>query len=93
MPIDIHGGEESEFKNHNIKVQSGDCIYIFSDGIQDQIGGPKGKKFLSRSLKLLICEVHNQPMPKQKEILYQNLQKWMKGFQQVDDIILMGMRV
>ncbi|MCK4745927.1 MAG: SpoIIE family protein phosphatase, partial [Bacteroidales bacterium] len=93
MPIGIHGGEESEFRNHNIKVQSGDCIYIFSDGFQDQIGGEKGKKFLSKSLKLMITEVHMQPMPKQKEIMNQTLQKWMKGFQQIDDIILMGMRI
>ncbi|MFC2098343.1 SpoIIE family protein phosphatase [Bacteroidota bacterium] len=93
MPIGIHGGEESDFKNHNIKVQSGDCIYIFSDGFQDQIGGEQGKKFLSKSLKLMLTEIHYQPMKKQKEIMYETLQKWMKGFQQVDDIIVLGMRV
>ncbi len=93
MPIGIHAGEEAGFKNHNVKVEPGDCFYIFSDGFQDQIGGEQGKKFLSKSMKLMFAEIHKQPMTKQKEIVYNTLQQWMKGFQQVDDIIVLGIRI
>ena len=93
MPIGIHAGEEKKFRNHNIKIENGDCFYIFSDGFQDQIGGEKGKKFLSKSMRLMLTEVHEQPMPKQKEIIYETLQQWMKSFQQVDDIIILGIRL
>lgn len=93
MPIGIHVGEESRFTEHTIKVQKGDCLYIFSDGYQDQIGGDKGKKFLSKSMKTLLTEIHAQPMVKQQEVLNDVLQQWMKGFQQVDDILLIGVRI
>jgi serine phosphatase RsbU (regulator of sigma subunit) len=93
MPIGIHIYEESSFKNHSIKVQPGDCIYLFSDGYADQFGGPEGKKFLTRSMKQMFTEVHSQPMPKQRELINQKLQEWMEGYEQVDDIIVMGVRI
>jgi serine phosphatase RsbU (regulator of sigma subunit) len=93
MPIGIHVGEESRFTDHTIQLRKGDCIYVFSDGFQDQIGGEKGKKFLSKSMKALLTEIHNQPMMKQKEVLGDVLGQWMKGFQQVDDILILGVRI
>lgn len=93
MPIGIHMGEESRFLDHKIQLEKGDCLYIFSDGFQDQIGGEQGKKFLSKSLKALLTEVHSQPMAKQKQILYDILEQWMHGYQQVDDILVLGVRV
>jgi serine phosphatase RsbU (regulator of sigma subunit) len=93
MPIGIHGGEESRFTDHTIKLKEGDCIYIFSDGFQDQIGGERGKKFLTKSMKALITEVHSQPMLKQQDILTDVLKQWMEGYEQVDDILMLGVRV
>ena len=93
MPIGIHIVEEAKFKNHNIKVEQGDCIYIFSDGFQDQFGGEYDKKFLSKNLKTMFAEVHQQPMPKQKDMIHQTLMEWMEGVDQVDDIIILGMRI
>jgi len=93
MPIGIHIVEETKFKNHNIKVEQGDCIYIFSDGFQDQFGGKYGKKYLSKNLKIMFTEVHQQPMPKQKDMIHQTLMEWMEGVDQVDDIIILGIRI
>ncbi len=93
MPIGIHIVEEKNFKNHNIKVEKGDCIYVFSDGFQDQFGGPAGKKFLSRSMKQLFCDIHKHPMPKQKEIIDETMQRWIKGQEQIDDMIILGLRI
>jgi serine phosphatase RsbU (regulator of sigma subunit) len=93
MPIGIHIVEEKNFSNHNIKVQKGDCFYVFSDGFQDQFGGAEGKKFLSRSMKRMFCDVHSQPMLKQKELIEKTMQQWMKGHEQVDDMIILGVRI
>ncbi len=93
MPIGIHIVQETNFKNHTIKVEAGDCFYIFSDGFQDQFGGGEGKKFLSKSMKQMFLEIHGQPMQKQREIVHKTLQEWMNGFDQVDDIVVLGVRI
>jgi serine phosphatase RsbU (regulator of sigma subunit) len=93
MPIGIHFGKETSFQDHTIRVEKGDCLYIFSDGFQDQLGGENDKKFLSRSMKALLIEIHKKPMRKQKEIMHDRLQKWMEGYDQVDDILVLGVRI
>ena len=93
MPIGIHIVEESKFSDNTVKLNKGDCIYIFSDGYQDQIGGEQDKKFLSKSLKALLTEVHSQPMENQKQVLHDVIKQWMQGYQQVDDILVLGVRV
>jgi serine phosphatase RsbU (regulator of sigma subunit) len=93
MPIGIHIVEEKKFRNHTIHVEKGDCFYVFSDGYQDQFGGEKGKKFLSGSMKRMFCEIYRQPMPMQKDIIQQKLKQWMDGHEQVDDILILGIRI
>ncbi|MCK4852777.1 MAG: SpoIIE family protein phosphatase [Bacteroidales bacterium] len=93
MPIGIYIRKEKPFKNHNIKTVKGDCYYIFSDGYQDQFGGETRKKFLARSFKKLLLSIHNKPMPEQREILYETLKQWMEGYEQVDDILVVGFRI
>jgi serine phosphatase RsbU (regulator of sigma subunit) len=93
MPIGQHIIEEKDFRNHNIQVAKGDCFYIFSDGVPDQFGGKEGKKFLSRQMKSMFCEIHKHSMEKQKEMIDKILADWMEGFEQVDDMIIMGVRI
>ncbi len=93
MPIGVYPGEETAFTNHEIRLSKGDCLYMFSDGYVDQIGGEKGKKFLSKTMKKLLIEIHQEPLIKQKELLHQNIQKWMGKFHQVDDILIIGLRM
>jgi len=92
MPIGIYHGKETSFTNYEIKLQKGDCLYIFSDGYIDQIGGDSGKKFLSKTMKNTLLEIHHESMPKQKEILNGILTRWMGKYQQVDDILIIGIR-
>ncbi|MGZ4033542.1 MAG: PP2C family protein-serine/threonine phosphatase, partial [Bacteroidia bacterium] len=81
------------FTHNELKVQQGDCIYVFSDGYNDQFGGDKGKKFKYSQLKALLLSIAPQPMYKQKNILSETLEKWKGDLQQVDDILLIGVRV
>ena len=81
------------FTTHEMSVQPGDCIYLFTDGYADQFGGPKGKKFKQKQLWNLLLENHKKPMPEQKKILDEQLSAWKGKLEQVDDILVIGFRV
>jgi serine phosphatase RsbU (regulator of sigma subunit) len=80
------------FTDHRIQLRKGDVIYIFSDGYADQFGGPKGKKFLYRRFRELLVSIHDKPMDRQKGMLLEALNQWRGAQEQVDDILVIGMR-
>jgi serine phosphatase RsbU (regulator of sigma subunit) len=85
-PIDFN------FNMHEFTLQKGDLVYITSDGYADQFGGKEGKKFMTKKLKELLISNHTQSMDKQKEMLDSNLQNWKMGYDQVDDVLVIGIR-
>ena len=93
MPVGKYLGEEKPFTRNTVPIQKGDCIYTFSDGYADQFGGPNNKKFQSKRLKELFLNNCHKPMSVQKEIYEKTLKEWQGGNEQVDDILLMGIRV
>lgn len=82
-----------EFTNIEIELLKGDVIYMFSDGYADQFGGPDNKKFFGKRFEQLLFEIHDKPMRTQKEILQMRLLDWMGDNDQVDDILVIGIRV
>jgi serine phosphatase RsbU (regulator of sigma subunit) len=93
MPIGIWVKEKESFTDNDIDLQKGDVFYIFSDGFQDQFGGEDGRKFKTKNYKQLLLEIHQKPMAEQKEILNTTIDKWRGKWEQVDDIIIVGIRV
>jgi len=94
FPIGVYEGNVSKpFTNNEIDINTGDCIYLFSDGYPDQFGGPDGKKFMLKRFQELLREIHTLPMNQQREILIQELNKWRGDNEQVDDILVIGIRV
>ncbi len=93
MPIGIHERDKNPFTNTLINMHKDDKYYILSDGYIDQFGGPKGKKFMTKRFKNLILEIHEKPMTEQKEILWNTLLDWRGDIEQLDDIIVIGVRV
>jgi len=81
------------FTNHEIQMQKGDCVYLFSDGYVDQFGGEKNKKFKSKPFKRLLCDIAPLPMKEQHETLQKTLDKWRGDNNQVDDICIFGVRI
>ena len=81
---------EKVFNRHVISIDKPTWIYIFSDGLQDQFGGPKGRKFMTKTMKRIFLENHQKPMEEQKEILEKAWKEWMQGYEQVDDILVIG---
>lgn len=94
FPIGVYEGSVPKpFSNNEIDIRTGDCVYMFSDGYPDQFGGPDNKKFMLRKFQELLRDVHSMPMNKQKEILAQRLTEWRGDNEQVDDILVIGIRV
>ena len=81
-----------EFLQHRVQLERGDVVYVFSDGYPDQFGGPRGKKFLYKRFRDLLVSIHQQPMERQKGLLLDALNDWKGAHEQVDDILVIGMR-
>jgi ligand-binding sensor domain-containing protein/serine phosphatase RsbU (regulator of sigma subunit) len=89
------GGEitrKKEFTNHNLKLSKGESIYLFTDGYADQFGGPKGKKFMYSKLKQLLLSIQDKNMTEQMKVLSQTLDDWRGDIEQVDDVMIIGIR-
>ena len=85
--------ELNPFTNHEIKLQSGDCIYTCTDGYRDQFGGREGKRFKSKQFESMLGEIHDLPFSKQKQMVISKLDKWRGTLEQVDDVLLIGIKV
>ena len=84
--------EIKTFTNHVFKLEKGDAVYLFTDGYADQFGGEKGKKFKYSRFKELLIEIHEKTMEEQKNILNVQFAKWRGNLEQVDDILVIGIR-
>ena len=93
MPIGIYNEEVVSFTNKEMKVQDNDVFYLFTDGYVDQIGGPDRKTYKSRKFKKLLGEIHLKPLKEQKSILEKEHLAWRSKIEQIDDILIMGIRI
>ena len=93
MPIGIHTITQQPFSNHKAVLQSGDMIYSFTDGFPDQFGGPQDKKFMIKNFKKTLENINQKPMAEQKAELEKILDNWMADTVQLDDILVMGVRI
>ncbi|MFC2152206.1 PP2C family protein-serine/threonine phosphatase [Bacteroidota bacterium] len=93
MPVGIHINFDKPFTNHTVNLQGNDQIYLFSDGYADQFGGPKGKKFRYKQFKELLVNISHEPMNIQKEILNNTHDKWRGSAEQIDDILVFGIKI
>lgn len=100
MPVGIHW-KMDRFKALEIKLFPQDRIFMFSDGYADQFGGKKGKKFKYKPFKKLLLDITDQDMHSQKDTLNNTMTEWVsytdpytnKPFEQIDDIIIVGLEI
>ncbi len=96
MPIGVISGQDYfPFKNNVIDIVSGDMIYLFSDGYVDQFGGSgsRKKKFMIARLRELFMDIHKKTPDEQKDILLKEHLDWKGEEKQIDDILIMGVRL
>ncbi len=92
MPIAIYEKME-KFYTHFIQLHEGDCIYMFSDGFADQFGGPNNKKFKYKAFKKILLENSEKPMKEQKNILEKVYSNWKSDYEQIDDVLVVGIKI
>jgi len=93
FPIGPFVGGIQNFQNHTVQLEAGDTVYIFSDGYADQFGGEKGKKFRYKNFRELLLGMQDKEMYEQKELLDTTIESWRGELEQVDDILVIGIRV
>ncbi len=84
---------EKEFKSSQIQLLPGDIVYLFSDGYPDQFGGDRGKKLYLKGFESLLLSIHKLPMHEQKLELDIFIEKWRRDNKQVDDVLVMGIKI
>ena len=84
--------ENYDFELNEFDIEEGHQIYLYSDGIVDQFGGPKNKKFMTKRFVQLLSSCSNIPMADQKEIIDNAILDWKSGYEQIDDILVMGLK-
>ncbi|HIA35443.1 MAG TPA: hypothetical protein EYM84_06920 [Flavobacteriales bacterium] len=92
QPVGFHTDEHMPFTHHEVQLEKGDTIYIFSDGYPDQFGGPKDKKFMMKNFKKLLLSIQDKEMNEQKTILETTLAEWKGNQEQIDDVLVIGVR-
>lgn len=91
MPVSI-GETDRPFSNHRMNYEKGDCFYLFTDGFASQFGGPQNKKLKQIGFRNLLLENHSRPMNEQKPVYDQFFETWKGSCEQIDDVLLMGIR-
>ncbi|MCF8256737.1 MAG: tetratricopeptide repeat protein [Flavobacteriales bacterium] len=87
-----HSPDGQTFEEHRFTVQTGDVIYLFSDGIADQFGGPLGRKMTTGRFRERIVSCSHLPLERQQRSLLTMFQEWQGKEDQVDDVLVMGLR-
>lgn len=92
QPIGLHAIKQHPFTLHEVDIEKGDEIYLFTDGYADQFGGEKNKKFMSKRFKQLLTSNKDISMNKAKTLVELNFTNWKGGNDQVDDVCVVGVR-
>ncbi|MBS1637808.1 MAG: tetratricopeptide repeat protein [Bacteroidetes bacterium] len=93
MPVGKHDKEHEPFTCHHVELQKGDVIYTFTDGYADQFGGEKGKKFKYQQLEALLLSIHQLPVHEQAIVLEKRFHEWKGNLEQVDDVLVIGVKI
>ena len=91
MPVAIHEVMDN-FNLKTVDLEKGDTFYIFSDGYVDQFGGLKQKKFLSKNFRTLLLEIQGMDMIDQGKRLDEVFEEYRADVEQVDDVVVIGVR-
>ncbi|MDZ4666137.1 MAG: tetratricopeptide repeat protein [Bacteroidota bacterium] len=92
MPVG-QGERKEKFTLHKLQLKPGDHLYLYTDGYADQFGGPKGKKFMYNRLNELLLSLKDIPLADQKFILEKTLSDWKMGIEQIDDVLIAGIKI
>lgn len=89
----IQLNEQRNFQLQQLQLEKDDTLYLFSDGYADQFGGDKGKKMMMKKFTEILLEIHHLPIQEQKTYLENFFYKWKADYEQVDDVLVIGIKI
>lgn len=92
MPVSYYH-QMGRYTTHEIELRGGDQLYLFSDGYADQFGGKERKKFKYSAFKKLLTDIWDRPMQEQKRILSETILEWQGDYEQIDDMVIVGLKI
>lgn len=81
-----------EYEQHDFILDTNDTVYLTSDGFPDQFGGSDGRKFMTKNMKTFLIEISDFPMDEQKQMVSSKINTWMGNLEQVDDLLVIGLK-
>lgn len=94
FPIGLNPNNKmSTYTNHEIKIENGDMVYMFSDGYADQIGGPEDEKFTYKRFREFLKHIGRENCGKQLQLLNNQIMQWKGNREQLDDILIIGFKI
>lgn len=84
---------EKRFINHQIQMEEGDMYYMFSDGYVSQFSSKTGKKYMTGRFKDFLLSISKLPVEDQKQMLWQEYERWRGDSTQMDDMLVLGFRI
>ncbi len=91
--IGLESKEHRLFPSQTFQCEQGDMLYLFSDGLADQFGGPRNKKFMRKQMREMFLQIAHEDCSFQKHHIQEIIQNWKGQEEQTDDILLMGIRI
>jgi ligand-binding sensor domain-containing protein/serine phosphatase RsbU (regulator of sigma subunit) len=85
--------DNQEFESHKMTLKQGDTFYIFSDGYADIFNGQSNKKLTTKKFKQILLEIQDKTMQEQEQYLEDFIENWKAGTEQIDDILVIGIKV
>jgi serine phosphatase RsbU (regulator of sigma subunit) len=92
MPVSYHQRKDIAFTRQEIELHNNDCLYLYSDGFQDQPGGIENRKYLSSKFIQFLQNNHQKQMSEQKRLLESEFETWRGNNHQIDDVLVVGFR-
>lgn len=94
FPIGVNlDGKVDNYQNHTVQLKKGDCVYLYSDGYADQFGGMQGKKFKYKKLKELLTVISSDSIDHQQNKIEKTFDDWKGNLEQVDDVVIIGLKI
>jgi len=94
QPIGVFIGDEiQDFTSHIVPYRDGDVVYMFSDGFCDQFGGADNKKLMSKRLMRFLLDTSDLDVREQGRALREFFEQWRGHNEQVDDVMVLGIKL